>query len=61
VKSNAVGLDGIPLKFIKLFLPAILSPITHTFLMNQYQPRLFRVLGSSQRLFQLQKSKIRVG
>jgi hypothetical protein len=30
-KSNAVGLDGISLKFIKLFLPLILSPITHIF------------------------------
>jgi Reverse transcriptase (RNA-dependent DNA polymerase) len=31
VKSNAVGLDGIPLKFIKIFLPLILSPIVHIF------------------------------
>jgi hypothetical protein len=28
VKSNAVGLDGIPLKFIQLFLPLILLPLT---------------------------------
>jgi Reverse transcriptase (RNA-dependent DNA polymerase) len=31
IKSNAVGLDGIPLKFVKLFLPLILSPLTHIF------------------------------
>jgi hypothetical protein len=31
VKSNAVGLDGIPLKFIKLFLSGIISPIAHIF------------------------------
>jgi Reverse transcriptase (RNA-dependent DNA polymerase) len=31
IKSNAVGLDDIPLKFVKLFLPLILSPLTHIF------------------------------
>jgi Reverse transcriptase (RNA-dependent DNA polymerase) len=31
VKSNAVGLDEIPLKFVKLFLPLILSPLMHIF------------------------------
>jgi len=31
VKSNAVGLDEIPLKFIKLLLPLILLPIMHIF------------------------------
>jgi Reverse transcriptase (RNA-dependent DNA polymerase) len=31
VKSNAVGLDGIPLNFIKLILPGIISPIAHIF------------------------------
>jgi hypothetical protein len=31
IKSNAVGLDDISLKFIKLFLPMILSPLTHIF------------------------------
>jgi hypothetical protein len=31
VKSNAVGLDGIPLKFIKLILPGIISPVAHIF------------------------------
>jgi hypothetical protein len=31
IKSNAVGLDEIPLKFIKLFLPLIVSPLTHIF------------------------------
>jgi hypothetical protein len=30
-KSNAIGLDEIPLKFIKLFLPCILSPLTHIY------------------------------
>jgi hypothetical protein len=29
--SNAIGLDGISLEFIKLFLPLILSPVTHIF------------------------------
>jgi hypothetical protein len=29
VKSNAVGLDGIPLKFIKVILSEIDSPIAH--------------------------------
>jgi Reverse transcriptase (RNA-dependent DNA polymerase) len=31
IGSNAVGLDEIPLKFVKLFLPLILSPLTHLF------------------------------
>jgi Reverse transcriptase (RNA-dependent DNA polymerase) len=31
VKSNAVGLDEIPLKFIKLLLPLILLPLVHIF------------------------------
>jgi Reverse transcriptase (RNA-dependent DNA polymerase) len=31
VKSNAVGLDGIPLKFLKLILPGIISPVAHIF------------------------------
>jgi Reverse transcriptase (RNA-dependent DNA polymerase) len=31
VKSNAVGLDGIPLKFIKLLLPGKISPVAHIF------------------------------
>jgi hypothetical protein len=31
VKSDAIGLDGIPLKFIKLLLPLILLPLTHLF------------------------------
>jgi Reverse transcriptase (RNA-dependent DNA polymerase) len=31
VKSNAVGLDGIHLKFIKLILPGVISPIAHIF------------------------------
>jgi hypothetical protein len=31
IGSDAVGLDNIPLKFIKLFLPLILSPLTHIF------------------------------
>jgi hypothetical protein len=31
IGSDAVGLDGIPIKFIKLFLPLILSPLTHIF------------------------------
>jgi Reverse transcriptase (RNA-dependent DNA polymerase) len=31
VKSNAVGLDEIPLKFIKLILPGIISPIAEIF------------------------------
>jgi hypothetical protein len=31
VKSNAVGLDGILLKFIKLILPGIISSIAHIF------------------------------
>ncbi|XP_037929884.1 uncharacterized protein LOC119664481, partial [Teleopsis dalmanni] len=29
IKSNAVGLDDIPLKFIKLISPFIISPLTH--------------------------------
>lgn len=31
IKSNAIGLDGIPPKFVKLVLPYIISPITHVF------------------------------
>jgi hypothetical protein len=31
IRSNAIGLDGISLKFIKLFLPLIMSPATHIF------------------------------
>lgn len=31
IKSNAVGLDEIPIKFIKLILPILLKPITHLF------------------------------
>jgi hypothetical protein len=31
VKSNAVGLDRIPLNFIKLILPEIISSIAHIF------------------------------
>lgn len=31
IKSNALGLDGIPLKFVKLILPFIITPITHVF------------------------------
>jgi hypothetical protein len=31
IMSNAIGLDGISLEFIKLFLPLILSPVTHIF------------------------------
>jgi hypothetical protein len=31
MKSNAVGLDGIPLKCIKLILPEIISPTVHIF------------------------------
>jgi hypothetical protein len=31
IKSNAVGLDGIPLKNIKLVQPEIISPIAHIF------------------------------
>jgi hypothetical protein len=31
VESNAVGLDGIPLKIIKLILPGIISPLAHIF------------------------------
>jgi hypothetical protein len=26
---NAIGLDGVPLRFIKIFLPSILPVITH--------------------------------
>jgi len=29
IKSNAVGRDGLPLKFLKLILPYILAPLTH--------------------------------
>ena len=29
IKSNAVGVDGMPIRFVKLILPYILSPITH--------------------------------
>jgi hypothetical protein len=32
MKSNAVGLDGIPLKFIKFFLPENLPLIAHIFI-----------------------------
>jgi hypothetical protein len=31
VRSNAIGLYGISLKFIKLFLPLVMSPVTHIF------------------------------
>lgn len=31
IKSNAVGLDGVPLKFLKLLLPLIIKPVTHIF------------------------------
>jgi hypothetical protein len=31
IKSNAVGLDEIPLKFVKLLLPLIVLPLTHVF------------------------------
>jgi hypothetical protein len=31
IRSNAIGLDGISLKFIKLFLPLMISPVTHIF------------------------------
>jgi Reverse transcriptase (RNA-dependent DNA polymerase) len=31
IKSNAVGMDGIPVKFIKILLPLILPYITHIF------------------------------
>lgn len=29
LKSDAIGVDGIPLRFIKLILPFLLSPLTH--------------------------------
>lgn len=31
IKSNAVGLDGLPIKFIKIILPLVLQHITHLF------------------------------
>lgn len=31
ISSNAVGLDGVPLKFIKIILPYVISPITYLF------------------------------
>jgi Reverse transcriptase (RNA-dependent DNA polymerase) len=31
IKSNAIGLDGVPLKFLKLILPQILGIVTHIF------------------------------
>jgi hypothetical protein len=31
LKSHAVGLDGIPLKSLKLILPGLISPIAHIF------------------------------
>lgn len=31
ISSNAIGLDGIPLRFIKIILPMIISPLTYVF------------------------------
>lgn len=31
ITSNAIGLDGIPLRFIKIILPSIISPLTYLF------------------------------
>jgi hypothetical protein len=31
IKSNAIGLDGVPLTFLKLILPQILTVVTHIF------------------------------
>jgi hypothetical protein len=31
ISSNAIGLDGVPLRFIKIFLPSIPLVITHIF------------------------------
>jgi hypothetical protein len=44
IKSNAVGLDGIPLKFVKLFLLLILSPLAHLF-NESIASKTFRMLG----------------
>lgn len=31
ISSNAVGMDGLPLRFIKLILPSVITPITYLF------------------------------
>jgi hypothetical protein len=31
IRSNAAGVDGIPLSFIKLLLPVVLPVLTHIF------------------------------
>jgi hypothetical protein len=31
IKSNAIGLDGVSLKFLKLILPQVLGIVTHIF------------------------------
>jgi hypothetical protein len=31
IKSNAIGLDGVPLKFFKIILPQILTVVIHIF------------------------------
>jgi len=46
VKSNALGLDGISLKFLKLLLPAVTPCITHIFntiLSKSIFPRVWKV------------------
>lgn len=43
IKSNAVGLDGIPISFVRIFLPVILPCITHVF--NQVLTKSVQIEG----------------
>jgi hypothetical protein len=56
VKPDAVGLDGIPLKFIKLFLPLILLPSTHIFNIS-ISSKTFRGAWKISKIVQVAKIK----
>lgn len=46
IKSNAVGLDNIPIKFVKLILPLLIKPLKHLFnqiLKSSIYPSMWKV------------------
>jgi retron-type reverse transcriptase len=56
IKSNAVGLDEIPLKFVKLFLPLILAPLTNIF-NKSIESKIFPVAWKRSKVIPVAKIK----